>query len=138
MWFVFSRNQVCNLLLGSLRNPYMTKMIQLGIVILAVLGLASSEAFGQTNGSLSSTAVGIAPIGVNSSLVGNALGFVVHLAGKDIIYLWEGSVFPLAKSTNNHDIVISPYAPHNRVTVYGIKSGELVMDPSVMKPFVRP
>jgi hypothetical protein len=115
----------------------MTKMIYLGAVILAVLGLASSEAFGQTNGSLSSTA-GIAPIGVNSSLVGNALGFVVHLAGKDIIYLWEGSIFPVATRTNNHDIVISPYAPHNRVTVYGIKSGELVMDPSVMKPFVRP
>ena len=115
----------------------MTKMIYLGVVILAVLGLASSEAFGQTNGSLSSTA-GIAPIGVNSSLVGNALGIVVHLAGKDIIYLWEGTVFPVASRTNNHDIVISPYAPHNRVTVFGIKSGELVMDPSVMKPFVRP
>ena len=115
----------------------MTKMIFLGTVILAVLGLASSEAFGQTNSSLSSTA-GIAPIGVNSSLVGNALGFVVHLAGKDVIYLWEGSVFPVATRTNNHDIVISPYVPHNRVTVYGIKSGELVMDPSVMKPFVRP
>jgi hypothetical protein len=115
----------------------MTKMIYLGAVILAVLGLASSEAFGQTNSSLSSTA-GIAPIGVNSSLVGNALGFVVHLAGKDIIYLWEGSFFPVATRTNDHDIVISPYAPHNRVTVYGIKSGELVMDPSVMKPFVRP
>ena len=115
----------------------MTKVIYLGVVILAVLGLASSEAFGQTNGSLSSTA-GIAPTGVNSSLVGNALGFTVHLAGKDIIYLWEGSVFPLATRTDNHDIVISPYVPHNRVTVYGIKSGELVMDPSVMKPFVRP
>ena len=116
----------------------MTRMIYLGAVIVAVLGMASSEAFGQTNGSLSSTAVGIAPIGVNSSLVGNALGFTVHLAGKDIIYLWEGSVFPVATSTNNHDIVVSPYVPHNRVTVYGIKSGELVMDPSVMKPFVRP
>ena len=116
----------------------MTKMIYLGIVILAILGLASSKAFGQTNSSLSSTAVGIAPIGVNSSLVGNALGFTVHLAGKDIIYLWEGSVFPIATRTNNHDIVVSPYVPHNRVTVYGIKSGELVMDPSVMKPFVRP
>ena len=115
----------------------MTKMICLGAVILAVLGLASSEAFGQTNSSLSSTA-GIAPIGVNSSLVGNSLGFVVHLAGKDIIYLWEGSVFPVATRTNNYDIVISPYPPHNRVTVFGIKSGELVMDPSVMKPFVRP
>ena len=116
----------------------MTKMIQLGIAILAVLGLASSEAFGQTNSSLSSTAVGIAPIGVNSSLVGNALGFTVHFAGKDVIYLWEGSVFPVATITKDHDIVISPYAPHNRVTVYGIKSGELVMDPSVMKAFVRP
>ena len=116
----------------------MAKIIYLGAVILAVLGLASSEAFGQTNGSLSSTAVGIAPIGVNSSLVGNVLGYVVHLAGEDIIYLWEGSVFPVATRTNNHDIVISPYAPHNRVTVYGIRSGELVMDPSVMKPFVRP
>ena len=116
----------------------MTKMIHLGIVILAVLGLASSNAFGQTNGSLSSTAVGIAPIGVNSSLVGNALGFVVHLAGKDVIYLWDGSLFPVATRTADHDIVVSPYAPHNRVTVYGIKSGELVMDPSVMKPFVRP
>lgn len=116
----------------------MTKMIQLGIVVLAVLGLASSEAFGQTNSSLSSTAVGIAPIGVNSSLVGNALGFVVHLAGKDVIYLWDGSLFPVATRTSEHDIVVSPYAPHNRVTVYGIKSGELVMDPSVMKPFVRP
>jgi hypothetical protein len=116
----------------------MTKMIYLGIVIVAIFGLASSEAFGQTNGSLSSTAVGIAPIGANSSLVGDALGFVVHLAGKDIIYLWEGSIFPQATRTNNHDIVISPYPPHNRVTVYGIRSGELVMDPSVMKPFVRP
>jgi hypothetical protein len=116
----------------------MTKMIHLGIVALAVLGLTSSKAFGQTNGSLSSTAVGIAPIGVNSSLVGNALGFTVHLAGKDIIYLWEGSVFPVATRTDNHDVVISPYAPHHRVTVYGIKSGELVMDPSVMKAFVRP
>ena len=116
----------------------MTKMIYLGIVVLAVLGLASSEAFGQTNGSLSSTAIGIAPIGVNSSLVGNALGFVVHLAGKDIIYLWEGSVFPAATPTNDRDIVISPYAPHNRVIVRGIRSGELVMDPSVMKAFVRP
>ena len=116
----------------------MTKMIQLGIVILAVLGLASSKAFGQTNGSLSSTAVGIAPIGVNSSLVGNVLGLVVHLAGEDIIYLWGEGVYPVATRTNNHDIVISPYAPHNRVTVYGIRSGELVMDPSVMKPFVRP
>ncbi|MBV8214358.1 MAG: hypothetical protein JOZ08_14180 [Verrucomicrobia bacterium] len=115
----------------------MTKMIYLGIVILAVLGLASSKAFGQTNGSLSSTA-GIVPSGVDSSLVGNALGFVVHLAGKDIIYLWEGGVFPVATRTNDHDIVVSPYAPHNRVTVYGIRSGELVMDPSVMKPFVRP
>ena len=115
----------------------MAKIIYLGAVILAVLGLASSEAFGQTNGSLSSTA-GTAPIGVNSSLVGNAVGFTVHLAGKDIIYLWEGSVFPVATRTNDHDIVISPYAPHNRVTVYGIKSGELVMDPSVMKAFVRP
>jgi hypothetical protein len=115
----------------------MTKIIYLGAVILAVLGLASSEAFGQTNSSLSSTA-GIAPIGVNSSLVGNVLGYVVHLAGEDIIYLWAAGVFPVATRTNNHDIVISPYAPHNRVTVYGIKSGELVMDPSVMKPFVRP
>ena len=116
----------------------MTKMIYLGAVIFAVLGLASSEAFGQTNGSLSSTAVGIAPIGVNSSLVGNALGFTVHLAGEDVIYLWDGGVLPVAKRTNNHDIVISPYVPHNRVMVYGIKSGQLVMDPSVMKPFVRP
>jgi hypothetical protein len=116
----------------------MTKMIHLGIVILAVLGFASSKAFGQTNGSLSSTAVGIAPIGANSSLVGNTLGFTVHLAGKDIIYLWEGSVFPVAMRTNDRDIVISPYVPHNRVTVFGIKSGELVMDPSVMKAFVRP
>jgi hypothetical protein len=116
----------------------MTKMIHLWIVILAVLGLASSEAFGQTNGSLSSTAVGIAPIGVNSSLVGNALGFVVHLAGKDIIYLWEGSQLPVATRTNDPDIVISPYVPHNRVIVRGIRSGELVMDPSVMKAFVRP
>lgn len=116
----------------------MTKMIHLGIVILAVLGLASSEAFGQTNGSLSSTAVGIAPIGVNSSLVGNTLGFVVHLAGKDIIYLWEGNQLPVATRTNDPNIVISPYVPHNRVIVLGIRSGELVMDPSVMKPFVRP
>ena len=115
----------------------MTKMIHLGIVILAVLGLASSKAFGQTNGSLSSTA-GTAPIGVNSSLVGNVLGLVVHLAGEDIIYLWGEGVYPIATRTNNHDIVISPYAPHNLVTVYGIKSGELVMDPSVMKAFVRP
>jgi hypothetical protein len=137
VWFVFSRNQVCNLLLGSLRSPYMTKMIYLGAVILTVLGLASSEAFGQTNSSLSSTA-GIAPIGVSSSLVGNALGFVVHLAGKDIIYLWDGSVIPVATRTNQVDIVISPYVPHNRVIVRGIQSGELVMDPSVMKPFVRP
>ena len=116
----------------------MTKMIHLGIVILAVLGLASSEAFGQTNGSLSSTAVGIAPIGVNSSLVGNALGYVVHFAGKDIIYLWEGGILPIATRTNERDIVISPYPPHNRVIVRGIKSGDLVMDPSVMKAFVRP
>jgi hypothetical protein len=115
----------------------MTKMIYLGAVVLAVLGFASSEAFGQTNGSLSSTA-GIAPIGVNSSLVGNALGYTVHLAGKDIIYLWEGNELPIARSTNDRDVVISPYAPHNRVIVRGIKSGDLVMDPSVMKAFVRP
>ena len=138
MWFVFSRNQVCNLLLGSLRSPYMTRMIYLGAVIVAVLGMVSSEAFGQTNGSLSSTA-GIAQIGASSSLVGNALGFVVHLAGKDIIYLWEGSnVYPVATRTTNPSVVISPYAPHNRVLVDGIRSGELVMDPSVMKAFIRP
>ena len=115
----------------------MTRMIYLGAVIVAALGMASSEAFGQTNGSLSSTA-GIAPIGVNSSLVGNALGYTVHLAGKDIIYLWEGNELPIARSTNDRDVVISPYAPHNRVIVRGIKSGDLVMDPSVMKAFVRP
>ena len=115
----------------------MTKMIYLGAVVLAVLGFASSEAFGQTNGSLSSTA-GIAPIGVSSSLVGNALGYTVHLAGKDIIYLWAGSSLPVAARTNERDVVISPYAPHNRVIVRGIKSGDLVMDPSVMKAFVRP
>ena len=115
----------------------MTKMIYLGAVVLAVLGFASSEAFGQTNGSLSSTA-GIGPIGVNSSLVGNALGYTVHLAGKDIIYLWAGSALPVAARTNERDVVISPYAPHNRVIVRGIKSGDLVMDPSVMKAFVRP
>jgi hypothetical protein len=115
----------------------MTKMIYLGAVVLAVLGFASSEAFGQTNGSLSSAA-GIAPIGVSSSLVGNALGYTVHLAGKDIIYLWEGNTLPIAVRTNDRDIVISPYAPHNRVIVRGIKSGDLVMDPSVMKAFVRP
>jgi hypothetical protein len=116
----------------------MTKMIYLGIVIVAILGFASSEAYGQTNGSLSSTAIGIAPIGASSSLVGDALGFVVHLAGKDVIYLWDGDGFPQATRTNNHDIVISPYPPHNRVTVYGIRPGELVMDPSVMKAFIRP
>ena len=115
----------------------MTKMIYLGAVVLAVLGFASSEAFGQTNGSLSSTA-GIAPIGVNSSLVGNALGDTGQLAGKDIIYLWEGNEIPIAGRTNDRDVVISPYAPHNRVIVRGIKSGDLVMDPSVMKAFVRP
>jgi hypothetical protein len=115
----------------------MTKMIYLGAVVLAVLGFASSEAFGQTNGSLSSAA-GIAPIGVSSSLVGNALGYTVHLAGKDIIYLWEGNTLPIAGRTNDRDIVISPYAPHNRVIVRGIRSGDLVMDPSVMKAFVRP
>jgi|GEM_PF-3316957 hypothetical protein len=115
----------------------MTKMIYLGAVILAVLGLASSEAFGQTNGSLSSAA-GIAPIGVGSSLVGNASGFVVHLAGKDIIYLWDGNAIPVASRTSNPDIVISPYAPHNRVIVRGMHSGDLVMDPSVMKPFIKP
>jgi hypothetical protein len=137
MSFVFSSNQVCNLLLGRLRSPYMTKMIYLGAVILAVLGLASSEAFGQTSGSLSSTA-GIAPIGVGSSLVGNASGFVVHLAGKDVIYLWDGSFIPTASRTNDPDVVISPYAPHNRVLCRGLHSGDLVMDPSVMKPFVKP
>jgi hypothetical protein len=115
----------------------MTKMIYLGAVIFAVLGLASSEAFGQTNSSLSSTA-GIAPVGVNSSLVGNTLGYTVHLAGKDIIYLWAGGVLPVATPTSDHDIVISPYPPHNRVIVRGIHPGDLVMDPTVMKAFVRP
>ena len=116
----------------------MTRMIYLGAVILAVLGLASSEAYGQTNSSLSSTA-GIAINGASSSLVGNAVGFTVHYAGKDVIYLWEGSnAYPLASPTDNPSIVISPYAPHNRVIVAGIRSGELVMDPSVMKAFIRP
>ena len=117
----------------------MTRIIYLGAVILAALGLASSEAFGQTSDRLSSTA-GIAPVSVvNSSLVGNALGFVVHYAGKDVIYLWAGSNFyPVATRTNDPAVVISPYAPHNRVIVHGIKSGELVMDPSVMKAFIRP
>jgi hypothetical protein len=116
----------------------MTRIIYLGAVILAALGLASSEAFGQTSDRLSSTA-GIAPIGVNSSLVGNAAGFIVHYAGKDVIYLWEGSnAYPLATRTNDPSVVISPYAPHNRVIVTGIRSGELVMDPSVMKAFIKP
>ena len=116
----------------------MTRMIYLGAVILAVLGLASSEAYGQTNSSLSSTA-GIAKTGASSSLVGNTLGFIVHLAGEDVIYLWEGSnAYPVASRTSNPSVVISPYAPHNRVIVSGIKSGELVMDPSVMKAFIRP
>ena len=116
----------------------MTKMIHLGAVIVAVLGLASKEAFGQTKSSLPSTA-GITQIGASSSLVGNALGFVVHLAGKDIIYLWEGAnAYPVATRTKDPSVVISPYAPHNRVLVDGIRSGELVMDPSVMKAFIRP
>jgi hypothetical protein len=116
----------------------MTRMIYLGAVIVAALGMASSEAFGQTNGSLSSTA-GIAQIGASSSLVGNTLGFTLHLAGKDVIYLWEGSnVYPVATRTTNSSVVISPYSPHNRVIVDGIRSGELVMDPSVMKAFIRP
>jgi hypothetical protein len=107
-------------------------MIYLGAVILAVLGLASSEAYGQTT-------AGIAINGASSSLVGNAVGFTVHYAGKDVIYLWEGSnAYPLASQTDNPSIVISPYAPHNRVIVTGIRSGELVMDPSVMKAFIRP
>lgn len=116
----------------------MTRMIYLGAVIVAALGMASSEAFGQTNSSLPSTA-NLAQIGASSSLVGNALGYIVHLAGKDVIYLWEGgNAYPVATRTKNPSVVVSPYAPHNRVLVDGIKSGELVMDPSVMKAFIRP
>jgi hypothetical protein len=114
----------------------MTRTIYLGAAILTVLGLASSEAFGQTSDRLSSAA-GITS-GASSSLVGNALGYVVHLAGKDVIYLWEGARLPYATKTQDPTIVISPYYPYHLVLVRGITSGELVMDPSVGKAFIRP
>jgi len=105
------------------------------IATLAVFGLSSSEVFGQTADGLFSTA-GAAQIGANRSLVG---GFIVHLAGKDILYLWEGQQsYPIARRTSDPSMVISPYPPHNRVIVTGIRSGELVMDPSVGKAFIRP
>ena len=116
----------------------MTRMLLLVAAVLAVLGLSSSEVFGQTSNRLFSAA-GTDQISASSSLVGNAIGFVVHLAGKDIIYLWEGhDGYPIAKRTNDPWIVISPYAPYNRVVVHGIRSGELAMDPSVGKAFIWP
>jgi hypothetical protein len=113
----------------------MTRLFFPVIAALAIIGLSSSEAHGQTADSLFSTA-GAAKLGAYRSLVGYV---IVHLAGKDIIYLWEDhDGYPLARKTNNPSVVISPYPPHNRVLVTGIRSGELVMDPSVGKAFIRP
>jgi hypothetical protein len=113
----------------------MTRLLFPVIAALAIIGLSSSEVHGQTTDSLFSTA-SAAKLGAYRSLVGYV---VVHLADKDIYYLWEGhDGYPYARKTNNPSVVISPYPPYNLVLVTGIRSGELVMDPSVGKAFIRP
>jgi hypothetical protein len=113
----------------------MTRLLFPVVAALAIIGLSSSEVHGQTTDSLFSTA-SAAKLGAYRSFVGYV---VIHLAGKDIYYLWEGhDGYLLARKTKDPSIVISPYAPYNLVRVTGIRSGELVMDPSVGKAFIRP
>lgn len=46
--------------------------------------------------------------------------------------------YPTARSTDNPNEVISPYAPYNVIDVEGFKSGQLAKDPSNKKIFRVP
>ncbi len=128
------------------------KSIQTGTLAVGVAAVSFSSTSCETDaksgalvGAVAGAAIGAARGGDGAVWKGAAAGAAVGAATGYIIkarrYKNTGgdpaSSYPYGKSTNNPDIVLSPYGGH-QVDVRGFSRGELAIDPKTDKVFRVP